>query len=64
MGFKGMRAEYTYVGGVVDARGLDHNEVALILALGGLLQAVDNSLRHLDQTGLLGRVAINLIRSA
>ena len=59
-----MRSKFTYVGSVVDARGLDHNEVALVLALGGLLQAVDNSLRHLDQTGLFGRVAVDLIRSA
>ena len=59
-----MRTKYTYVSSVVDARGLDHNEVALVLALGGLLQAADNGLRHLDQTGLFGRVAVDLIRSA
>ena len=58
-----MRARYTYVSSVVDARGLDHNEIALVLAFGGLLQATDNSLRHLDQTRLFGRVAVDLIRS-
>ena len=59
-----MRTKHTYVSSVVDARGLDHNEVALVLALCGLLQAADNGFRHLDQTGLFGRVAVDLIRSA
>ncbi len=59
-----MWTKYTYVSSVVDARGLDHNEVALVLALGSFLQAADNSLRHLDQTGLFGRVAVDLIRIA
>jgi len=59
-----MWARYnTHVSSVIDARSLDHNEIALVLAFGGLLQATDNSLRHLDQTGLFGRVAVDLIRS-
>jgi hypothetical protein len=58
-----MRARYTHVGSVIDARSLDHNEIALVLAFGGFLQAPDNSFRHLDQTGLFGRVAVDLTRS-
>ena len=66
MGLKRVRTRYTYVRGVVDARGLDHDEIALAfsLVLGGFLQATDNSLCHFDQTGLFGRVAVDLIRSA
>ena len=59
-----MRKRYTYVSSMVDARGLYHNKVALVLALGSLFQAADNSLRHLDQTGLFGGVAVDLTRSA
>ena len=53
----------TYVSGVVDTRCLDHNEITLVLALGGLLQATDNSRCHPDQTGLFGRVTVDLSRS-
>lgn len=45
---------------VVDARGLDHNEIALFLVLGGLLQATDDGLRHFNQTGLFGGVTVDL----
>ena len=57
-----MRARYTYVSSVANARGLDHHKIAFFLAVAGLLQAADNSLRHLEQTRLFGRVAIDLIR--
>jgi hypothetical protein len=52
------------VGSVVNARGLDHNEIALLLALGGFLQATDDSLCHLKQTGLFGGVTVDLTRNA
>jgi len=48
---------------VVDARGFDHNKVTFVLALAGVLQAIDDSLCHLDQTGLFGGVAVDLTRS-
>ena len=61
-GSKWMRA--TYMGGVVDARGFDHNKVPFVLVLAGILQAIDHSRRHLDQTGLFGGVAVDLLRDA
>jgi hypothetical protein len=52
------------MGGMVNARGLNHNKIALVLVFGGFLQATDHGLCHLDQTGLFGRVTVNLIKSA
>ena len=53
-----------YMGGVVDARGFDHDKVPFVLVLAGVLQAIDHSRRHLDQTGLFGGVTVDLLRGA
>lgn len=49
------------VAGMVDARGLDHDEEAALAVAGGGVQVVEGAQGHLLERRLLGGVAVGIV---